>query len=332
MLATSAVACGIAGSACVACPSGDACQAGVCVSPGSGTGTGPACTTLYGKAQPGSAPCCMEYGADACGASFFCAAFDGRTQPVCYPERSRLDGQECTADLQCMSGIFNQEARACAARPGGNCTPEVGCAPLGTQKYGCIGGSCMPLGDGSLGSRCASTSDCVVGSCVGNVCVGAPDDPCSEDEQCASNVCYDGQCCVPKTCAQLGAACGFQYAHCGRYVDCGTCDDWNDCTEDSCSAGQCSHPLSADLKGCFGGMCVSGVCKSTCARCYDKDPDDFWSGYDYYDPSGNWHEVDFCRCDGNTLRAQTNGSLGYVCNVTCTTCSTGPQGNVVACF
>src|SRR5690242_15443328 len=52
---------------------------------------------LSSASQGLSGPCCPELGIDACGANLFCAAFDGREQATCYPERSRMDGTECTA-------------------------------------------------------------------------------------------------------------------------------------------------------------------------------------------------------------------------------------------
>jgi hypothetical protein len=61
--------------------------------------TGGSCT--FPASQALSGPCCTERGADACGAGLFCAAFDGRTQPTCYPEHSRAEGQTCTEDIQC---------------------------------------------------------------------------------------------------------------------------------------------------------------------------------------------------------------------------------------
>lgn len=88
--------------------------------------------------QQASEPCCPDHGPDACGALLFCAAFDGRTQPTCYPERSRLDLDECGEDVHCASGLCNQEVLQCASLPGAVCDARVGCAddPQGAC-YGC---------------------------------------------------------------------------------------------------------------------------------------------------------------------------------------------------
>ena len=44
------------------------------------------CKSAYARSQTLSQPCCTGWGADACGALLFCAAFDGRTQTTCYPD------------------------------------------------------------------------------------------------------------------------------------------------------------------------------------------------------------------------------------------------------
>jgi hypothetical protein len=118
---------------------------------GSDITPGPSCRASYPVSQPLSAPCCLDRGADACGAGLFCAAFDGRTQPTCYPEHSRLAGEACTGNVQCQSS-------ACAAS--GVCSDvalDGGCATPG----GCGGppdsgvphpGKCPPT--------CASNAEC----------------------------------------------------------------------------------------------------------------------------------------------------------------------------
>ena len=57
--------------------------------------------------QGPSQPCCIAYGIDACGPNLFCAAFDGRSQPACYVDRSRLDGESCGADKHCLGASCN---------------------------------------------------------------------------------------------------------------------------------------------------------------------------------------------------------------------------------
>lgn len=111
--------------------------------------------------QPISAPCCEEQGVDACGANLFCAAFDGRSQATCYPERSRRDGESCGENRHCTSGECNIELAACKATPTSECTTELGCAKAHTGDVMV----CAPFA-GSL--RCQPTN-------------GEIDDPCAAD-------------------------------------------------------------------------------------------------------------------------------------------------------
>ena len=85
--------------------------------PGPGPVATDACTAKYPASQALSGPCCTERGADACGAGLFCAAFDGRTQPTCYAERSRSDGQTCTANIQCVNNACNSSGLCKSTTP-----------------------------------------------------------------------------------------------------------------------------------------------------------------------------------------------------------------------
>lgn len=122
-----------------------------------------------------SEPCCLAHGMDACGAALFCAAFDGRTQPTCYPERSRLDRQSCFEDRHCASGSCNVEAGACRSMPGAACDAAIGCAtdPAG-GRFACVveSGTCQRVGDGSFGAVCAGAADCNEGlACADGLCI-----------------------------------------------------------------------------------------------------------------------------------------------------------------
>jgi len=45
---------------------------------------------------------------------------------------------------------------------------------------------------------------------------------------------------------------------------CGSCDDGNPCTSDTCETGQCVHRAAADDAPCGGGRCHAGLCCSGC--------------------------------------------------------------------
>lgn len=126
-----------------------------------------------GRSQSFSEPCCPDYGADACGAQLFCAAFDGRTQPSCYMEHSRDDMTGCTADVQCLSGSCSPSARKCSST--GKCAPTIGCA----FGLACVKEQCLAT-SGELGAPCASPSDCRDGrTCVYSRCGGVLGEGCS---------------------------------------------------------------------------------------------------------------------------------------------------------
>ena len=109
---------------------GEACTSSNGATEDGGRGEGGAASCVgIGKSQGASEACCLSYGVDACGAGLFCAAFDGRTQPTCYPERSRADLASCNADVQCTSGSCNTSAGKCRSLPSMPCEVEVGCAP-----------------------------------------------------------------------------------------------------------------------------------------------------------------------------------------------------------
>lgn len=123
--------CGGAGLACATCPPSYVCDPSrlVCIA-----------NSVYGNdcssppVQALSEPCCYSYGADACGAGLFCAAFDSRTRPTCYAEYSRLSLETCTEDRQCASRSCNTSENQCRSAQYEICTTQVGCTP--TNQYG----------------------------------------------------------------------------------------------------------------------------------------------------------------------------------------------------
>ena len=122
--------CGGAGLACAACASNQLCDPSrlVCIANADAS----ACSSP--PVQTFSEPCCSSYGADACGAGLFCAAFDGRTRETCYAEHSRLSLETCTEDRQCTSSSCNTVAGKCRSSQYELCTTQVGCTP--TNQYG----------------------------------------------------------------------------------------------------------------------------------------------------------------------------------------------------
>jgi hypothetical protein len=126
--------------------------------------SGSNCTNIP-MTQGLSEPCCPSYGIDACGAGLFCAAFDGRKQATCYPERSRPNMTECFKDIHCMSGECNTKMKACKSLPNTKCTGDIDCAkdPLGNRYVCDIQGksTCeMVRENGNYNDPCEYDSDC----------------------------------------------------------------------------------------------------------------------------------------------------------------------------
>lgn len=188
---------------------GDAGGAGDAGSAADGGGTG-GCEDTLPPGQTLSMSCCPAWGRDACGALLFCAALDGRTQPTCYPERSRLDGETCPADHACQSGACDSSSGRCKARLGGACTPEVGCAPTpsGGRAVCDTSGptpSCRPIGDGTAGAVCEGAADCASGRCRDQRCLAAPGAVCNGAVDCGgaaeceySSFCDGNRCCLTR--------------------------------------------------------------------------------------------------------------------------------------
>ncbi len=272
-----------------------------------GGGTGPSCMGSIPASRGVSQSCCPEWGPDACGAQLFCAAFDGRTQPSCYPERSRQDMTACTADVQCMSGGCNEEKGLCESIPTGACTVEIGCArgPGGetlacdpadqrcklTSRFegglcledkGCDSGICFDgtCRSGARGSSCAEANDCSSKLCVNGLCRdGGDGSPCSGDQHCVGGKCVGGSCSSGREGSK--------------------CQSRNDCHRDNpfCVRGKCSD-------GWYGAECVTASdCHPNYPHCLSGRCDD---GIDVGAP-----------CTSSSQCAQPRSSLGAVVKVVC---------------
>ena len=282
--------CGAGGFACGSCGAGKVCDAviSVCIYPvsmgngggagggqgvGGGTGGGifQDCAALM-TSQPVSAPCCLAHGIDACGASLFCAAFDGRTQPTCYTERSRLDGESCGDHRHCASGACNTAVGKCQSMPGTACTEPVGCAPDGQQhRYFCNtllqNPTCRQVGDGSGESACGTAADCKSGVCMQHLCKSALGERCQDDMSCGQGecvlctaarvrtyrVCSNGQNNVYQC---LRKCTGPFENYLEKCWDKAACSSGSDCESGVCLNGSCRAAVG---DGCLpGSKCSSG--------------------------------------------------------------------------
>jgi hypothetical protein len=204
-----------------------------------------------GRSRGPSEPCCLAFGADACGANLFCAAFDGRTVPTCYVESTRLDGEQCDDDVHCASRACS-DSGVCRASPGQPCDRSVGCADFQGGRYVCVqdnqGTDRCLIGGSDRGDACDDDDGCTSGFCVRERCASGNDgDTCDVDDDCASRV------CVQATCSAGGLG--------------GSCDVDDDCGDGlMCHGDQCSPPQlgdacddDGDCAAVFGG-CLDGAC------------------------------------------------------------------------
>jgi len=231
-------------------------------------GSGGGSETAQCDQQPGqgvSQPCCPAHGIDACGANLFCAAFDGRELATCYPERSRLDRTECTEDRHCSSGSCNTAETRCRSAPGTSCAPSIGCAPDPRTggAYACVASSstCRPVGDGSLGSTCATASDCESGVCTDNQCAfggrtcggGDGTGPCARDPGSGDCIaCRVGSFDCRGECWET-------------FSDVLQCADASGCTVDG------GVTIACAIENCDAEICAHEACAETAcrpARCY----------------------------------------------------------------
>jgi hypothetical protein len=133
----------------------------------------------------------------------------------------------------------------------------------------------------SSSSSSASTgtsSGCVPLGCSPGVC-GSIDNGCNGVVQCSCpppQVCAQGACCTPKSCAEQGFDCGMAADGCGNVIDCGTCPA-SGCPQPVCGGGGqanvCGLPAGCQPKTCAQqgyncGMASDGCgCVLDCGTC-----------------------------------------------------------------
>ena len=168
-----------------------------------GTTDAASCTAAFPVSQPVSAPCCTEWGIDACGAGLFCAALDGRTQATCYPERSRRHREGCLEDSQCSSEHCDPVTKTCSLPPGASCNQGDPCdrddkgVPHECIESRCTATPCDPIEQ----TGCAESETCdlvddttgcrkVGPSKLGESCAGIADPPCARGLTCRGTCSY----------------------------------------------------------------------------------------------------------------------------------------------
>jgi|GEM_PF-1556285 len=220
----------------------DACTAGSCVNTNVGAGT--SCTGGVCNATGTCLPCVDDQPAGnqdtGCSPGLPICDESVPAAPVC---------RECLVTADCSGG-----------------------QQCDTTTNTCV--DCLADGDCNDNNDC-TTDSCNAGSCV-NTDVGS-------GTNCAGGVCNGTGTCVPcvddQPAGQVDTGCSNALSFCDESavggptcVACiadGDCDDGNDCTTDTCSAGTCSN---TDVGS--GTTCSSGVCNGTgtCVPCVDDQP------------------------------------------------------------
>lgn len=176
------------------------------------------------------------------------------------------DGNPCTDSSICTDGACLAESLVPCPQPESDCLlsaclPETGqcevfpavnglaCddGSLCTEADHCIEGVCM----GGASVACSNPVGCLLSTCdptTGTCEVAqAPDgSPCDAEQPCSV-----GGTCLQNVCE--GAAPNL--ACCLSDAD---CDDGTPCSQDTCTAGRCTHSL-VDLPACIGRVLVAGA-------------------------------------------------------------------------
>jgi hypothetical protein len=155
----------------------------------------------------------------------------------------------------------------------------------------CTADSCDPTAGACVHAPAAEGFPCSTGgfpgTCVSGSCVSACESlSCDDNEQCTMDSCnyLYGRCdnlsvADETICDFFGVAGACEDGQCKAACLVLNCDDYNDCTADSCSpsSGTCSNIVVTDGSSCdyggFPGVCSSGICEDA-MLCAGVDCDD----------------------------------------------------------
>lgn len=280
---------------CGSCPPGDTCGAAGQNLCGNGTCT-PTQQCQQGDCGFVSDGCGDTIDCGGCGASEIC--YRGSTCVPASGQNGQSVGSACGSDSQCAGGVCLTQARD--GWPGGYCTTwcssnsDCGAGSIcghrsaggrgicvkacttdsqcGRPGYGCVGGSCNPVGAGTggVGSPCTTVADCSGGSTA--VCM--PGGSGGTSGMCTV-ACSAGAACPAGTHCALSSGDGVCLAGCQSSTDCNagqTCADWDgDGTSECVPAGGAGDPCQTNAD-CSSGTCLTqagsgwagGYCTKTC--------------------------------------------------------------------
>lgn len=195
---------------------------------------------------------------------------DGNCPTSCAPrnacETARLEGSAQACNASCEFSPITQ------------CVGQDGCCPNGctsSNDSDCsatCGNGIVDAGetcDGNCPSVCNSNNACVRSTLSGSEsqctarCVESTVTQCVSNDGCCPAGCTssnDNDCgCIPKTCADLGAACGNPPNGCGQTLQCPSCPSNQTCS----SSYQC---VTTTTSGTLGSACTAETnCGTTAA-------------------------------------------------------------------
>jgi hypothetical protein len=215
------------------------------------------------------------------------------TAPACATNADCADANPCTVNERCQAGHCAVNPRSCEEQPSNLCTDDI-CDPgqppgqecVHSSKcddgFSCTDDSCNP-GNGV----CTNTpidSNCTAEGCKVGTCVADPDGTDLDEAGCFITITYpDGTSCTP---------------------------DSNQCTDDTCSAGQCTHPFLVLGTPCAadGNPCTDDICDGAGAC---------------------GHPNNTAPCDDGLFCTGTDTCSGGSCQHTGDPCAGGPECNNV---
>ena len=176
------------------------------------------------------------------------------------------DGNDCTDDTCDLElGCINTPNAISCTSDNNQCTTDI------CQEAGCTH---PPVPDGKL---CEDDSICTLEDvCDDGQCMPGPALQCDDGQQCTDDWCNEtlgcqyqencpvgqvcdgaGECCKPAACGMPGLECGAWPNGCGATMECGECEDGEDCHKGVCSDGQCGGEFVAGLGGWANVVVVS---------------------------------------------------------------------------
>jgi hypothetical protein len=271
-----ALNCGACGAPC---PSGQACNAGACVTP-----------PLKCSGTVAQLPPVYSGGNDSdAGAEDDAGATDNSNVPTaspigangCAENEQCVNGASGSPVCQCGTGVTCRGGERCSAGGACQCGGGAGCSP----SEACCGDSCADLNYdenncGACGKTCPTGTECSAAQCVcPNADQTACDDGCFDLKQDEANCGTCGNNCATGATCELGeckCATGFidcngtcvdasDDAHCGA---CGTsCSGESTCDERVTGSGtfECMCPNFFDIP--CGDLCVDPTTDANCGGC-----------------------------------------------------------------